>query len=140
MNLADYPKPILDAYSAFEALRRIGFSSDNIFFMIAKDGHDRAKRWAVFVVLKQRSKEFSVTIGGHSKTMKPMKKYFKLWQTFARTMNELPGDVNGRVYGDDMPVELREHYFGWLNENGGAMGLTAALIAKGIALPKREAN
>lgn len=99
----EVPEAILEAWSTHEAFRRLGFSSDEIFFGAnrpAKMGltpilkHEpgftvcvsEANYWQVVCVLKTHGREFVVTCGWMPKRISH-KKILSIWSDFVERFN-----------------------------------------------------
>jgi hypothetical protein len=60
MNLSSYPKPMQEAVCAWLALRRLGFSPDDIYFMV---GGKTPYGYQIIIVLRAQKKEFLIVTG-----------------------------------------------------------------------------
>lgn len=100
----EVPNALLEAWSVHEALRRLGFTSDEIFFAVnrpAKMGLTSVLKhqpgfkvcvseetyWQVVCVLKTHGREFVVTCGFVPKRL-PHKKIVETWVDFVTRFNE----------------------------------------------------
>jgi hypothetical protein len=120
--------PVLDLWSAFEALRRLGFSSDHIYFSRCRDATDPAKRFAAAVELRCQGKSFIIIVPStRHKNGATVTAYMdELQQLMLRKFDTLPQD------------EMLDHFFGWLASMGGAMSLVNGLVNKGFHIPGKS--
>jgi len=123
-RLRDYPKVYRDALACFEALRRLGFDADEIFFGF--DMVDEAPDM-VHMQLQTQGKKFTVTVAqlpGASRH-----KVARTWKTLAKLMNELPPrspEWYEHVWNQHLLGSSLEYF---------AM-FTAGIQAKGIIVPE----
>ena len=61
MNLFDYAQAYRESLSVYEALRRLGFESDDIYFMIAGAAHPGPKQ--TVIILRTQGKEYVCVTG-----------------------------------------------------------------------------
>ena len=118
INRLAYKPCICEALAMFEALRRLGFSADDIF--CAHYPNETA------IILKTQGKEFIITCGNSGMSTE---KFRSLW-TKACAM------WNGTEPG--MSTKQREVIFEGsiiLRQGGGGLGMVAALQAKGFDVP-----
>lgn len=128
MRFSEYPTYLKDLWASHEAFRRLGFSSDDIYVLVGRDGIDPLHRWTLFSLLKAQKKEFCITISYHVQKKKAVESVVrKEWPPFVAR-------INAREFDNE---ELHTHFHEWLGRNGGAMSFTAAVMNKGFYLPKR---
>jgi hypothetical protein len=90
VSLLDYPQPFKEAVGTFEVLRKLGFPSEAIFFGVADPSPGVVQ---VFVALKFREKEFTITLGTVPGTPEEVK---ATWMDLATQI------VNGAVPQSDL--------------------------------------
>ena len=60
-----YPSEVKECWSIHQVFRSLGFSSDDIYLEIARDGRIAQDNTSLFVVLKEGSREFSVSLASY---------------------------------------------------------------------------
>jgi len=113
-----YPIVFSNAYGAFEALRRLGFQSDDI--NLVTDVAD-----CVFVQLRDQDRVFNIGVGFVGE--RTHEELFEMWRAFCDELAHQPEEV------------LTTVFFDWVARHGGT-NLTAALLLKGFKLPNVEAE
>lgn len=111
-----YPVLVENLWAGHEALRRCGFSADDIFVSLGKEGQP------VFSQLRIDGKEFNITCGVLD--MDP-DRLTELWEEFVTKFN-------GAEFDDDV---LHDVFMTALGKWGGAMRLLTALAKRGIDAP-----
>lgn len=115
---SEFHPSVWRTWSAWEALRRCGFSADDIYVGMGIDG----RRDAVYVQLLAQGKEFNLVVGT---TPLSEDDFIAEWQSFCARLNA--GDAGSK---DEMhAVYLRE-----MNAWGGAVALVLAIRRKGIEI------
>lgn len=122
----EFHRVVWRAWSAWEALRRCGFSADDIYVGTGIDGRDDG----VFVQLQTQGKKFSITVGRLGAGLDE-DAFIAEWRRFCERLNE------GKVAS---PGEMFDIYMSEMNAWGGAVRLVLAIKAKGIEIhwPKLE--
>lgn len=118
MRLLDYEQPFKEAVGTFEALRKLGFSSNDIFFGVATPRSDIVQ---VFVALKAQGKEFTVTLGVVKGTATQVT---DTWKTLAE-----------RIVAGQIPQADLDHVWQNCLVRQHAEDFVAALKNKGLVLP-----
>jgi hypothetical protein len=113
-----------ESLAVFEALRRLGFPSDDIFQHGAWVEPDKL---LVQVVLRPGADEFRISVG-----LIPKRGYKKLKRQFRQAMVEIS---SGRARGEDLDRIWQESDVGSHSEK--FLMLACALEARGIACPAR---
>lgn len=112
-----YPELIENLWAGHQALRRCGFSSDDIYVSVGKRGEP------VFTQLQIDGKEFNITCG--LLDFDP-DSFTALWSEFVDKFN------NRKFDDEDL---LHEVYITALGHWGGGVSLLTALAKKGIDAP-----
>ena len=110
MKLLDLPIVIKEAICCHEALRRMGFRSEDIF-VVDNMGE-------IFVALKTQGKEFNIDIGTN-----PEKDIQPLWETATNLYNTSMDDEALELWNSS---QMKQTF----------IALAQALKMKGIAIPK----
>ena len=126
-KLNAYPPVIIATWAIWEALRRLGFTADDIWVQIAGNEAAPESGYWMFVVLKTQDKEFVIHIMPLGE-LTP-KRTMKLWKAFS-------GMIAGGRFDEGTMHGAYAHYF--LQREPGAASLITALTAKGFVLPKSQ--
>ncbi|MDD5008554.1 MAG: hypothetical protein PHC68_09200 [Syntrophorhabdaceae bacterium] len=118
MTLFDYPRPYRECLAFFEALRRLGFSSDDIYFMVA--GAETPKK-QLTIVLRTQSKEFVIIAGELSEDPD------KIRETWIELANKLS---SGQIDQEELNSSWRQSA---ARQHAGMF--VASILAKGISIP-----
>jgi hypothetical protein len=99
MDPRKYPKEILECWSIHQVFRALGFPPENIYVMLARDGalpHDNS---SLFVVLKEGSREFTITLANYQ-TEEEVKKRMAAWSAFVDQVNaqEFDQEVLDKIF------------------------------------------
>lgn len=121
MKARDLHPVIREALAVFETLRKIGFSSDDIFA-----GRDPSKG-SMFMQLKTQGLEFTITLDGPGNNGWSPEALTELWTAAGKAYNG-----NGP---DDFTDTERQDIWEHSGIRRNAIPLMYALVAKGIALP-----
>ena len=120
-RLADFPKPYRDAFAHWHAFRKLGFSSDDLFFGFGTvDGATDT----VHLQLKSQGETFTVIAGrlpGHS-----YKVVTDTWGKFAILVNDASDDDRERCFRDHLIGQSHDYF----------MTFALAIQAKGILVPE----
>jgi hypothetical protein len=81
-----YPKEIQECWSIHQVFRALGFPPENIYVMLAQDGACPYKNSSLFVVLKEGSREFTITLANYQ-TEEEAKKRMAAWSAFVDQAN-----------------------------------------------------
>jgi hypothetical protein len=119
-RLADVPKPYREALAAFEALRKCGFTADDIYFLVA--GPDEGPL-DVAVVLRAQGKELTVTCGAVEDTVKNA---YAIWRLMAERLSS----------GGYTQAELDQNWQASMVYRD-KVGFATALMCKGLVPPNR---
>lgn len=114
MRKSEIHPAIRECMGAFEAFRRLGFKSDDIF--AAVDTYGRA-----YSILRTQGKEFTATVGMFDGRAQ---EFVRGWEEAAAATNK------GEISPDDLQSIYQESF---VLQN--SVGLLLALEKKGIALP-----
>lgn len=123
--LRDYPPPVLEAWATWEVLRQLGFSADDIFWIVAFTASAVPKPGlALNVRLAVQGREMLVTC---SDSLERDEAEALLQQGI-----EFGECVNARAFSEDeLTAVLHESYI-WKNK----AAFLLVLMAKGFRLPK----
>ena len=120
MSLDRYAPDVLACWVYWEALRRLGFSSDDIFISVY---HEAALEFDVCgVVLRTQCREFNINA---AKLTRDGEEFIAAWISFCR-------DVLAKRVGD------RELQPVWDARPADVMLLPAGLVEKGFSLPAAD--
>lgn len=120
MDLFSYHRAYRESLGVFEALRRLGFSSDDIYFMVAGANEQGPKQ--TVMVLRTQGKEFKVITGYLEGSVEEIQ---DTWVEIATALNDkkIPQEQLDASWRSCM-LYLRAAEF------------VAALVKKGFELPK----
>ena len=122
-----YPNEVKECWSIHQVLRSLGFSPDDIYVMLAKDAQTPHDNSSLFVVLKENSREFTVTLEKY-RTEDEAKKTMAVWSEFAARANAQKFDQ-----------KILEEIFNSSHVMRNKVAFLAALQSKGF-LPCRGTN
>jgi hypothetical protein len=122
--MQDYPQVLVDTWAVHEALRRLGFASEDIFVHVAGNGEAPTSGPWLFVVLKTQGKEFSIDIGPLGK-LSP-EEALRTWHVFCEKWNT-------REFLDSEAQRMYEARF---LKRTSAAGLATGLLSKGFVFPR----
>src|SRR3972149_3229058 len=97
MKHSDIEPAFREALGAFEALRKLGFLSDDIFFGVG--GEMPGLGWQFVVRLITQDKEFVVIAGFVDDEPEKIK---ERWMKIAENLKAIPQDVMNRVWQESM--------------------------------------
>lgn len=119
MTLDDIPVPMRECLATFEALRRCGFSSDNIYFTLAINFHTRRPHLAI--QLQAQARTFTVNCGELDAEGDELR---DLWQASAKWWN------------GEATEELRKQLWEASHVYENKVDFLAGLLGNGFRLPK----
>ena len=121
MRITEYPSVLVDGWTVHEAMRRLGFRADDIFFECACDALAGGAP-SLFVVLRAQGKSFAVTLGPLGDlTPKTM---LTFWKSFCEDIKTFP------------EVDLQRAYDTGLVGRLGRAALLMGILEKGFWLPR----
>ena len=125
--LRRFPRVLQEAWAYFEALRRLGFRSDDIYFgtgLGIPDGLPNASAAVscMFVILRMHDKEFIINVGPYSGDAEMQE---KIW------LQIVAGVADGTYDEEELQII-------WDNSKASrrSVDFIVALHEKGIAMPK----
>lgn len=118
-----------NAWVAFEAFRRFGFDSDDIYFAVAPVAGRADNAWGLHTVLKAQGKTF-VVVAGIYPTEAEAEKALELFQVFGEMQNM-----------GAFPEATMTHIFhNVLLQWGGGVQFAAKMKARGFVFPCSEVS
>lgn len=128
-RMKDYPAVYRDCWALHEALRRMGFESEDIFVVCSGNAAEPTTGEWFFVVLKTQGKEFTITV-------RPIEtltydEALAGWTAFVTL-------VNARTFS--LTEMQRVYKTRFLDRFPGPSMLVSALLAKGFTLPRQQAE
>lgn len=122
-NPGDYPDAVKECWAVHEALRTLGFSSDDIYVASGHDGWQAMNPPALFVILRAQEKEFIVTLGTYESDSE-IEVALSQWTEFATRFNsgEFDKTKMERIFDDSNVVKNKVQF-------------VMALTGKGFSFP-----
>lgn len=125
MKFSDNPAYILDAWALFEAFRRLGFASNDIYALVAKNAeHPDSGLW-FGVTLRAQEKEFTALLMPTDNK----EAVLSSWKTFAEQL------AAGLFPQNEMQREWEERF---IKRSPGPAALISGLLLKGFYLPLQK--
>lgn len=119
-KFSDYPSYILNAWFLFEAFRRLGFQSKDIYALVTKNAEDVDNLW-FGMLLQTQGKDFLAFV----EPVVDGEAALNSWNAFANRL------VEGQFEQQDMQREWSER----LVAHEGGASLASALIMNGFIFP-----
>ncbi len=129
MNPFELDKGYREALGAFEGFRKLGFSSDDIYFTVggqAPASHPEGPGRQVVIVLKAQGKRFNIVVGFVADDADSIE---RTWVEFATAVND------GQVSQEHLDRLWQESMI-----HNDAAGFLIALVGKGFTLPRTAAK
>lgn len=128
-RMKDFPAVYRDCWALHEALRRLGFASEDIFVLLSGNAEQPTTGLWFFVVLKTQGKEFTITV-------RPIEGLGEEeagagWTAFVNL-------VNARTFA--LTEMQRVYKTRFVDRVPGPAMLVSALLAKGFVLPRQQAE
>lgn len=127
--MRDYEPPILEAWATWESFRKLGFSSDDLYWVIQNTVNARPKPGLTLsIILKSQGREFSVTCSERLSKNKA-----------ARLLDQARlfiADVNANAFDHDEMREVLHGSYLWRNK----VDFVTSLLANGFQFPYKNAS